>query len=108
MNNISMFRNESKRVLTTMLLASSMTLAAMAQGSKAISVNFNNEKATTALHQVEKKSGKKIQYNYGDVNFRVTVSAKNKTAVQVVNDIIRGHQLRAVAKGEYIVTRWRN
>ena len=103
MNNISMFRNESKRVLTTMLLASSMTLAAMAQGSKAISVNFNNEKATTALHQVEKKSGKKIQYNYGDVNFRVTVSAKNKTAVQVVNDIIRGHQLRAVAKGEYIV-----
>ena len=103
MNNISMFRNESKRVLSTMLLASSMTLATMAQGSKAISVNFNNEKATTALHQVEKKSGKKIQYNYGDVNFRVTVSAKNKTAVQVVNDIIRGHQLRAVAKGEYIV-----
>lgn len=103
MNKISMFRNESKRVLTTMLLASSMTLAAMAQGSKAISVNFNNERATTALHQVEKKSGKKIQYNYGDVNFRVTVSAKNKTAVQVVNDIIRGHQLRAVAKGEYIV-----
>ena len=48
MNKIRMFCNASKRVLTTMLLASSMTLAAMAQGSKAISVDFNNEKATTA------------------------------------------------------------
>lgn len=103
MNNYIMFRKESKKVLTTMLLTSGMTLAAMAQSNKAISVTFNNEKATTALHKVEKKSGKKIQYNYGDVNFRVTVSAKNKTAEQVVNDIIRGHHLRAMAKGEYIV-----
>lgn len=103
MSTYNMFSKESKRVLTTMLLTTGMTLSVMAQGNKLISASFNNEKATAALHQVEKRSGKKIQYNYGDVNFKVTVSIKGKTAVQAVNEIIRGHQLKAMAKDEYIV-----
>lgn len=45
---------------------------ALAQVRNRISVSFSNEKATTALKKVEKLSGLKIQYNYDDVNFRVT------------------------------------
>jgi TonB-linked SusC/RagA family outer membrane protein len=70
---------------------------------KLINVSFNNEKATTALRKVEKLSGKKIQYNYNDVNFKVTLSEKNETAVNVVKDIIKGHALRAQSNGEYII-----
>ncbi len=97
------FRRESKRIPTVLTIAFAFTASAMAQSGKPISVTFTNEKATTALHQVEKKSGKKIQYNYGDVNFKVSLTAKNKSAIQVVNAIISGHQLKAMAKGEYIV-----
>ena len=97
------FRRESKRIPTVLTIAFAFAASAMAQSGKPISVTFTNEKATTALHQVEKKSGKKIQYNYGDVNFKVSLTAKNKSAIQVVNAIISGHQLKAMAKGEYIV-----
>lgn len=93
----------SRSRLLSLLLALTVSVSVMAQKAKLISVAFDNEKATVALHQVEKKSGKKIQYNYGDLDFRVTLKLQNKTAEQVVNAIITGHQLRAMSKGNYIV-----
>lgn len=76
---------------------------ALAQVKAHISVSFNNEKATTALKRVERLSGMKIQYNYGDVNFRVTLRADNESPLAVVRGILSGHGLRAQAKGDYIV-----
>ncbi len=103
MSTYTEFCNGNKKVLAATLLSCTLCTQAWAQAGKTISVSFNNEKATTALHQVEKKSGKKIQYNYSDVNFKVSLMAKNKTAEQVVNAIISGHPLKAMTKGEYIV-----
>lgn len=95
-------RTRVKRGLFTLLLFFTTILSALAQ-HKLITVSFQDEKATTALRKVEKLSGKKIQYNYNDVNFKVTLSMNNKSAEQVVNAIIRHHGLKADAKGEYIV-----
>ncbi len=95
-------RTRVKRGLFTLLLFFTTTLSALAQ-HKLITVSFQDEKAITALRKVEKLSGKKIQYNYNDVNFKVTLSMNNKSAEQVVNAIIRHHGLKADAKGEYIV-----
>lgn len=91
-----------KRDLFTLLLLFMTTLSTFAQ-SKLISVSFNDEKATVALRKIEKLSGKKIQYNYNDVNFKVTLSMANKPAEQVVNAIIRNHGLKAESKGDNIV-----
>lgn len=76
---------------------------ALAQVRNRISVSFSNEKATTALKRVEKLSGLKIQYNYDDVNFRVTLKADNQAPVAVVNRLISGHGLHADRKDDYIV-----
>lgn len=70
---------------------------------KNVTVNFSNENAATALRKVEQLSGVKIQYNYQDVNFKVTLSAKNQSAEKVVADIVKGHGLKAESKGKYIV-----
>lgn len=89
-------------LLTLLMLVVSMT--ALAQKSATlVSLTFNNEKATSALRKVEKASGAKIQYNYEDINFKVTLNAKNKSALAVVNEIISGHGLKAEANGDYIV-----
>lgn len=70
---------------------------------KNVTVSFSNENAATALRKVEQLSGVKIQYNYQDVNFKVTLSAKNQSAEKVVADIVKGHGLKAESKGKYIV-----
>lgn len=70
---------------------------------KNVTVNFSNENAAAALRKVEQLSGVKIQYNYQDVNFKVTLSAKNQSAEKVVADIVKGHGLKAESKGKYIV-----
>lgn len=92
-----------RRGLATLLLSLSVTFSAWAQSGKLINVAFENEKAASALRKVEKLSGKKIQYNYGDVDFKVTLKMNNKSALQVVNAIISKHGLRASSKGDYIV-----
>lgn len=74
-----------------------------AQTVKRVTLSFVNEKASSALHKVEKQTGKKIQYNYDDVKFKVTVSVSGKTAEQAVEAIIKGHPLQVISKGEYIV-----
>ena len=80
-----------------------LSLAVIAQSKGHITVAFNNEKATTALRKVEKLSGRKIQYNYDDVNFKVTLSLKNKTPEDVIRAIVKGHRLRVQSNGEFIV-----
>jgi TonB-linked SusC/RagA family outer membrane protein len=91
-----------RRFLLIGFLSLFICLSAWSQ-DKLINVSFNNEKATTALRKVEKLSGKKIQYNFTDVDFKVTLNEKNETAVNVVKDIIKGHALRAQSNGEYII-----
>lgn len=99
----------SQRLATTLrracvlLYLVGISLAAFAQGGTLISVSFDNEKATTALRKVEKMSGLRILYNYSDVNFNVTLKAEQQQPLSVVNAIIKGHQLKAQAKDDYIV-----
>lgn len=88
-------------VLCLSLLCCCSTM--LAQVKAHISVSFNNEKATTALKKVEHLSGLKIQYSYGDVNFRVTLKADNQPPMAVVRSIINGHGLTVQSKGDYLV-----
>lgn len=74
-----------------------------AQTVKRVTLSFVNEKASSALHKVEKQTGKKIQYNYDDVKFKVTVNVSGKTAEQAVEAIIKGHPLQVISKEDYIV-----
>ena len=83
------------------VLMGSVTL--MAQDRKTVTIAFQNENATTALRRVEKLSGIRIQYNYGDVDFNVTLSAQDEKPLSVVRAIIEGHPLRAVEHDGYIV-----
>lgn len=85
------------------VLALSLMLSAFAYAQKSVTVKFSNESAAAALRKVEQLSGVKIQYNYEDVNFRVTLTATNQPAEKVVNDIVSGHGLKAQANGKYIV-----
>lgn len=89
------------RMLATLTLAMVVCLTAAAQ-DKRISVSFTNTAASKAFKKVETLSGCNIQFNYKDANFKVTLSAKNKTAAEVVRMIISGHALDITQKGKYI------
>lgn len=89
--------------LFVLVLMCFFSITSMAKTKERISVSFQNEEASTALRKVEKLSGFKVQYNYSDINFRVTYSAKNESPFTVVKSIIKGHGLKAETKGEYIV-----
>ncbi|MBP5278010.1 MAG: carboxypeptidase-like regulatory domain-containing protein, partial [Prevotella sp.] len=78
-------------------------ISAFGQTDKQISVSFVNEDAVSALRKVEELSGQKIQYNYEDVNFRVTYRATNATATKIITDIIKNHNLKLQRKGNYLV-----
>lgn len=91
-----------RKRLGVLLVVVQLCMAVFAQGKAAITVSFQNEKATTALRQVEKLSGTRIQYNYGDVDFTVTFSAINEKPLTIVRAIIEGHPLRAQANDGYI------
>lgn len=96
---------ENMHKLKHFLLLSQFLLlctAAFAQGEALISVSFQNEKATSALRRVEKLSGLRIQYNYGDVDYSVTLKAEQEKPLAVVRAIIEGHPLRAQAYDGYI------
>ncbi len=91
----------SKQFLLLLILLVCFTLGSFAQG-KMVTVNFKNVEASQALRQVEKQSGMKIQFNYNDVNFNVTYSARNASALTVVHDIVGSHGLSAVTEGNFI------
>lgn len=92
-----------KRGCMTFSMMLAMATPVLAQTAKRVTMSFVNEKASSALHKVEKQTGKKIQYNYDDVNFKVTVNVSGKTAEQAVEAIIQNRPLKAMSKGEYIV-----
>ena len=77
--------------------------AALAQADKRISVDFTDEEASAALRTIEQRSGLKIQYNYEDVNFKVTYKADNQPALSVLNAIVTPHGLKGQSKDDYIV-----
>jgi len=87
----------------TLLLIFPFGISCLAQ--KKVSLKFVNEKASTALRKVEKLSGVKIQYNYEDVNFKVTLTVDNASAIQAVESITQGHGLKAQHSGKYIVVK---
>jgi len=91
-------------VLALLLLC--VCAAASAQ-DKRITVRFNNEKASTALNKVEQLADCKIQFNYGDMDFHVTLSATNKPAMEVVQSIISGRNLKVSGgkKGYLVITK---
>ena len=95
--------NNMRRGCMTFSMMLAMATPILAQTVKRVTMSFVNEKASSALHKVEKQTGKKIQYNYDDVNFKVTVNISGKTAEQAVDAIIHNHPLKAMSKGEYIV-----
>lgn len=93
------------RLRFVLMMAVLCICTAVQAQNKRISVSFNDEKASTALRKVESLSGCKIQFNYSDVDFRVTLSAKDQTALSVVKSIIHGHGLQVTNGGKkgYIV-----
>lgn len=90
-----------KQSLLLLILLTGFSLNVLAQG-KLVTVNFRNTEASKALGQVEKLSGMKIQFNYKDVDFTVTYTARNAEALTVVHDIIGSHGLSATADGKFI------
>ena len=91
-----MFR--SKCLLVALLFA----VLAQAQTDKRINVAFDDVNATDALRQVEKLSGAVVQYSYEDVNFKVTLTASDTPAVDVVRKIVANHGLNVLVKDKYI------
>ncbi|MBR5352009.1 MAG: SusC/RagA family TonB-linked outer membrane protein [Prevotella sp.] len=75
---------------------------AFGQG-KRVTVDFKNVEATTALRQIEKQSGMKMQYSIRDMNFRVTYNARNAEPVKVVKDIVGKHGFTVSTEGKYIM-----
>ena len=88
----------SKCLIVVLLFA----LLAQAQTDKRISVAFDDVNATAALRQVEKLSGVVVQYRYEDVNFKVTLTANDTPAVDVVRKIVANHGLNVLVKDKYI------
>ncbi|MGN0281582.1 MAG: SusC/RagA family TonB-linked outer membrane protein [Prevotella sp.] len=85
-----------RRMLLTLFLTLTVSLMSLAQGDKAITVNFKGQKATDVMQKIESLIGEKIQFNYADLNFIVTYSAKEKPAIIVINDIVKDHGLTVV------------
>lgn len=77
------------------------TGAARAQ-EKRFSVAFSDEKASEVFKRIEALSGYKIQFNYKDVDFRVTMDIRQKTAPEIVQQVIGGRGLEMSLKGKYI------
>lgn len=88
--------------LWSCLVALFLCVSVSAQVKSRITVSFNNEKASVALRKVETLSGLKIQYNYADVNFSVTLTAENEAPVDVVRAIVKGRQLEVRTNGNYV------
>lgn len=94
-----MVKNKHLFLLLTLLL---FCAGAFGQG-KRVTVVFKNVEATTALRQIEKQSGMKMQYSIKDMNFRVTYSARNAEPVKVVKDIVGIHGFTVSTEGKYIM-----
>lgn len=90
-----------KQLFLLLILLACFSLNGLAQG-KRVTVDFKNTEVSKALRQVEEQSGMKIQFNYKDMNFRVTYAARNAEALKVVNDIVGPHGLQANSDGQYI------
>ena len=91
------------RYVLMLVFSLSMHLAVSAQGDRRITVDFSDVDASAALRAIEQQSGLKIQYNYEDVNFKITYKCANQTALSVVNAIFAPHGLKGVSKDDYIV-----
>ena len=89
-------RQKIHRLAMTLFAALAVSLVSFAQGDKAITVDFNGHKASEAMQKIESLTGEKIQFNYADLNFTVTYSAKNKPAIIVINEIVKNHGLIVV------------
>ena len=89
------------RIILTML-GLCMYMALSAQATKRISVDFADVEASVALRTIEQLSGMKIQYNYEDVNFKVTYKTAGQPALDVLNAIFEPHGLKGQPKDNYI------
>lgn len=92
----------TRLLLALLMLCTSSALWAQSAG-RSVTISFTNEPASSALSKVEKMSGRIIQFNYQDVDFRVTLSVKNQEAIEVVRQIIKGHPLIVEDKGKSLV-----
>lgn len=70
---------------------------------KRYSMSFRNEVASKALATVEKKTGVNIQYKQDDMKFTVTLQAKNRTPLEIVQMIVASRGFATSANGNYIV-----
>ncbi len=91
-----------RQYLLLTLLGLTLHVAAFAQTDKRISVDFDGVEASAALRTIEQLADLKIQYNYEDVNFKVTYKAENQPALSVLNAMVGSHGLKAQPKDDYI------
>lgn len=89
------------RLLSLLFLLTCFSMKTMAQ-EKRFSITFSNEKASSAFRRIESLSDYKIQFNYKDVDFSVTLDAKQKTVPEIVKLVIAGHSLKMEQKGKYL------
>ena len=91
----------SSRVLSLLFLIIAFSTVAMAQEER-YSITLSNEKASAAFKKMEAMSDYKIQFNYKDVDFAVTLNLKKKTVPEMVRMVISGHGLELNQKGKYL------
>ena len=87
------------KCLIVLLLCS---LLAYSQADKRISVSFHDTSASAALKEIEKQSGLVFQYNYEDVNFKVSLVSVNTPVIDIVKHIVSDHGLNVLVKGKYV------
>jgi len=95
--------NQLSRKLSLLALMLMLPIGVACLAQKNVTVKFSNEDAAAALRKVEQLSGVKIQYNFEDVKFKVTLTANNQSPESVVNSIVGGHGLKAQSNGKYII-----
>lgn len=93
------------RLVYLLLILFSLQLAVSAQTDKKITLHFQNEALPSALKKLEQVSGYRILFTYDDIQkYTVTVSIKDETITQAINDILNDKPLKYTLKGnQYMV-----
>ena len=89
-----------------LLLCMFLGVAAQAQTGRRVTLSFNQEPLATVLKKVGDATGFKINFNTEDVQ-GITVTAKvdNKTAVEVLDIVLKGKPFQYEEAGEFILIR---
>ncbi|MBR6945417.1 MAG: SusC/RagA family TonB-linked outer membrane protein [Prevotella sp.] len=85
------------------LLPTAAQTDSRASSDKKITMTFNNESLPAALSRLEKSSGYKFSFSYGDVSrYQVKGTVKNKTLPEVLDYLLDGKPLSYTISGRLV------